>query len=138
MTPSSTRSIIPPLAAATTGRPTAIASRTTVGQQSCTIEGTATTEAVRMRSMTDGWSSNPRSTTSPERSSGVSSSTRPASTEAGTAAKLSVCLEQHVYPLVPTQYSGKDDGSIWIRDGLVHHKVVGNKIWDDHIGTPSR
>ena len=41
--PSSTRSTIPPLAAATTGRPAAMASRTTVGQQSGTIDGTTTT-----------------------------------------------------------------------------------------------
>jgi hypothetical protein len=71
--------------------------------------------------MTDGWSSNP---------SGQH--------EAGKAAESSVRLEQHFYALVPTQYSGEDDRPIRIRGRLVHQKVVGNKIRDDHIGTPSR
>jgi hypothetical protein len=62
-----------------------------------------------MRSMTDGWSSNPRSFTSPEISSWRIVEYPSGQHEAGKAAESSVCLEQHFYALVRTNVVDIED-----------------------------
>jgi hypothetical protein len=76
-------STMPPLAAATTGRPAAMASSTTVGHGSGQTEGTTTARAERNSSTTRWCGSAPVCRTPLGSSHSVSGTERPASTSSG-------------------------------------------------------